>query len=116
MSYWEKRTCVSPFLLALRGPCRKESSRKSIQNIGIEQVKDVYRGPERQLWELIMASRFTSTAYYRWSKAFLEAGKNGLTRDTHRDATTDEVRQLKADNEPLKRALTDKILPQSLGQ
>ncbi|NIR12938.1 MAG: hypothetical protein GWN86_02870 [Desulfobacterales bacterium] len=27
------------------------------------------------------------TMYYRWSKAFLEAGKNGLTRDTRRDAT-----------------------------
>jgi len=76
----------------------------------------VCRGAERQLWELITGSGFTSATYCRWSKALLEAGKNGLTRDTHRDATTDEVRQLKADNEPLEQALTDKILPQSLGQ
>ena len=33
--------------------------------------------------------------YYRWSKAFLDAGKNGLTRDTQRDMTSDEVRALK---------------------
>ncbi len=33
-----------------------------------------------------------TTIYYRWSKEFLEAGKNGLTRDTRRDATGDEVR------------------------
>jgi len=25
--------------------------------------------------------------YYRWSKTSLEAGKNGLTRDTQREAT-----------------------------
>lgn len=33
--------------------------------------------------------------YYRWSKAFLDAGKNGLTRDTRRDATSEEVKRLK---------------------
>jgi gluconolactonase len=27
--------------------------------------------------------------YYKWSKAFLQAGKNGLTKDTLRDATGD---------------------------
>jgi transposase len=48
--------------------------------------------------------------YYRWSKAFLEAGKNGLTRDTRRDATAQEVRQLKEENEVLKKALAEAIL------
>jgi len=48
--------------------------------------------------------------YYRWSKAFLEAGKNGLTRDTQRDATTDEVRALKQENATLKRALAESVL------
>ena len=48
--------------------------------------------------------------YYRWSKAFLEAGKNGLTRDTQRDATTDEVRALKQENATLKRALAASVL------
>ena len=37
--------------------------------------------------------RIAPTMYYRRSKAFLEAGKNGLSRDTHRDATTEEVRR-----------------------
>jgi transposase len=39
--------------------------------------------------------------YYRWSKAFLDAGKNGLTRDTQRDATANEVRALKEENATL---------------
>ena len=50
------------------------------------------------------------TMYYRWSKAFLEAGKNGLIRDTRRDATTLEVRVLKEENEALKKALAEAIL------
>jgi len=50
------------------------------------------------------------TMYYRWSKAFLEAGKNGLTRDTRRDATAQEVKQLKEENEVLKKALAEAIL------
>ena len=41
---------------------------------------------------------------------FLEAGKNGLTRDTRRDATAQEVRQLKEENEVLKKALAEAIL------
>ena len=43
-----------------------------------------------------------NSIYYKWSKAFLDAGKNGLTRDTQRDATTDEVRRLKEENASLK--------------
>ena len=50
------------------------------------------------------------TLYYRWSKAFLDLGKNGLTRDTQRDATTGEVRRLKEENDTLKRALAESIL------
>ena len=42
--------------------------------------------------------------------ATLEAGKNGLTRDTKRDATVPEVRQLKEENADLKRALAESVL------
>lgn len=48
--------------------------------------------------------------YYRWSKSFLEAGKNGLTKDTKRDATSDEVKRLKEENEFLKKALAESVL------
>ena len=48
--------------------------------------------------------------YYRWSKAFLEAGKNGLTKDTKRDTTGDEVRQLKEESGYLKKALAESVL------
>ena len=43
--------------------------------------------------------------YYRWSKEFLEAGKKRLAGDTAREATSDEVKQLKAEARQLKETL-----------
>ena len=57
--------------------------------------------------ELCRREGIAPTMYYRWSKAFLDAGKNGLTRDTQRDATSDEVRALKDENATLKKALKE---------
>ena len=48
--------------------------------------------------------------YYKWSKEFLEAGKNGLTKETLRDATSDEVKKLKYENQQLKESLAEAIL------
>jgi transposase len=48
--------------------------------------------------------------YYQWSKAFLEAGKNGLTVDTKRDATKWEIQRLREENDALKRAVADSAL------
>jgi len=50
------------------------------------------------------------SVYYKWSKAFLEAGKNGLTKDTLRDATSDEVKKLRQENGQLKQSLAEAIL------
>jgi transposase len=41
--------------------------------------------------------------YYRWSKEFLEAGKKRLLGDTQREATNNEVADLRKENEQLKR-------------
>ena len=60
--------------------------------------------------ELCRSEGIAPAVYYRWSKAFLEGGKNGLTRDTRRDATEEEVKRLKVENEALKKALAEAIL------
>ena len=88
---------------------RKATRRKFSAEDKIRIVLEGLRG-EIPVCELARREGIAPTAYYRWSKDFLEAGKNGLTRDTHRDATTDEVRQLKADNDALKRELAEAIL------
>ena len=41
-------------------------------------------------------------SYYAWIKEFMEAGKERLTRDAVRDATQQEVHQLKRENVELK--------------
>ena len=41
-------------------------------------------------------------SYYAWTKEFMEAGKERLTRDAVRDATQQEVHQLKRENVELK--------------
>jgi transposase len=77
-----------------------------------EKIRIVLEGLRGQIpvSELARHEGIAPTVYYRWSKAFLEAGKNGLTRDTHRDATTEEVRHLKADNDALKHGLAEAVL------
>jgi transposase len=52
--------------------------------------------------------------YYRWSKEFLEAGKKRLAGDTVREATTDEVKDLRAQTRQLKEALAEVTLENRL--
>ena len=88
---------------------RSATRRKFTAEEKIRIVLEGLRG-EIAVTELARREGIAPTAYYRWSMAFLEAGKNGLTKDTHRDATTDEVRHLKADNDALKQALAEAVL------
>jgi transposase len=43
--------------------------------------------------------------YFKWSKEFIEAGKRRLSGDTLREATRDEVSELRKMNDILKREL-----------
>ena len=77
-----------------------------------EKIRTVLEGlrGEIPISELCRREGISSSIYYKWSKAFLEAGKNGLTRDTLRDATTEEVKRLKLENGDLKKAVADLTL------
>lgn len=43
----------------------------------------------------------------KWLKDFMEAGKNRLRGDTKREATSEEVEQLRQENERLKQLVAD---------
>ena len=45
--------------------------------------------------------------FYAWTKEFMEAGKERLTRDTVRDATRQEIEHLKRENHDLKQLVAD---------
>ena len=88
---------------------RRATRRKFSAEEKIRIVLEGLRG-EVPVTDLCRREGIAPTMYYRWSKDFLDAGKNGLTRDTRRDATTDEVKRLKEENETLKRALAESVL------
>ena len=46
-------------------------------------------------------------SFYAWTKDFLEAGKQRLSRDTLRDATQQEIEQLKRENTDLKQLVAE---------
>jgi len=60
--------------------------------------------------ELCRKHGIQSSVYHKWSKAFLDAGRDGLAKETHRDAKTKEVLRLKEENESLKTAVAEIIL------
>jgi len=48
--------------------------------------------------------------YYRWSKEFLEAGKQRLVGDTKRQATSEDVKDLRRENEQFKQLVAELAL------
>ncbi len=57
--------------------------------------------------------------YYNWSKTLLQAGKRRLKGDTLREANSDEVSELRQENEQLKQlvaelSLKNRVLKKSL--
>ena len=64
-----------------------------------EKIRIVLEGlrGEDSIAELCRLEGINSNVYYRWSKEFLEAGKKRLSGDTVREATSDEVKQLRTE-------------------
>src|SRR5258707_359260 len=64
-----------------------------------EKIRIVLEGlrGEDSIAELVRKEGINQNLYYRWSKEFLEAGKKRLAGDTAREATSDEVKELKAE-------------------
>lgn len=75
----------------------------------IQIVLEGLRG-EISVTDLCRREGIASVTYYKWSKDFLDAGKNGLTLETKRNATADEVKTLKQENADLRRAASEKML------
>ncbi len=88
---------------------RKYTRKKFIPDEKIRIVLEGLRG-EVPITDLCRREGIASAVYYKWSKEFLEAGKNGLTRASLRNATTDEVKNLKDENGDLKRAVAELTL------
>ena len=79
----------------------------------IRIVLEGLRG-EDSIAELCRREGINSNVYYRWSKEFLEAGKKRLSGDTAREATSDEVKQLRSEATALKETLAELLMENCL--
>ena len=120
--------------LARRSPPRSEDETESrFRQSAEETVRDIRRATRRHfsaeekirivleglrgedsIAELCRKEGIAQNLYYRWSKEFLEAGKKRLAGDTAREATSDEVKTLRAEARQLKEALAEATLENRL--
>ena len=77
-----------------------------------EKVRIVLEGlrGEVTIAELCRREGIHPNMYYKWSKDFLEAGKQRLVGDTHREADSQEVNEMRAENEQLKAVVAELTL------
>ena len=77
-----------------------------------EKIRIVLEGMrgECSIAELCRREGLAQSMYYKWSKDFLEAGKQRLAGDTIRAATTDEVKDLRREARDLKEVVAEQTL------
>ncbi len=104
---------------------KKRSAEKTVRDIrratrrkysAEEKIRIVIEGlrGEDSIAELCRREGINANVYYRWSKEFMEAGKKRLAGDVVREATTDEVKELRAESAALKEALAEQWMENRL--
>ena len=103
----------------------KDSAEKAVRDIrratrrnysAEEKIRIVLEGlrGEDSIAELCRKEGINQNLYYRWSKEFLEAGKRRLAGDVVREATTDEVKNLRQETLGLKEVVAELLLENRL--
>jgi transposase len=108
----------------------KESTEKKMRNIrrqnrkkysAEEKIRIVLGGlrGDESIAELCRREGLSQSMYYKWSKEFMEAGKQRLAGNTKRQADSTDVKDLRKQNNQLKElvaelALKNKVLKKSL--
>ncbi len=92
---------------------RRRTRKKYSAEEKIRIVLEGLRG-EESIAELCRKEGLNPNVYYRWSKEFMEAGTKRLSRDTVREATSDEVKELRAETAALKETLGEMVMENRL--
>ena len=85
---------------------RTKTRRKYVPEDKIRIVLEGFRR-EVTVSDLCRREGIKPGVFYAWTKEFMEAGKERLTRDTVRDATRQEIEHLKRENYDLKQLVAD---------
>ena len=88
---------------------RRKTRRKHSTEEKIRIVLEGLRG-EESIAALSRREGIAESLYHSWSKEFLEAGKKRLAGGTARQATSNEVKTLRAEARDLKEALAKQML------
>ena len=95
----------------------KDVRRKARKIYSSEQkiliVMEALRG-EESVAAICRRHGIAESMFYKWNKEFLEAGKKRLAGDTTREATSDEVTELRKENQRLKELVADLMLRQDI--
>ncbi len=92
---------------------RRRTRKKYSAEEKIRIVLEGLRG-EESIAELCRKEGLNPNVYYRWSKEFMEAGKKRLAGDTVREASSDEVKELRAETSALKETLGEVVMENRL--
>lgn len=88
---------------------RRKTRKKYSAEEKLRIVLEGLRG-EASIAELCRREGIHQNMYYKWSKDFLEAGKQRLAGDTTREADREEVKEMRSENEQLKALVAELTL------
>ena len=92
---------------------RRKTRRRFSAEEKIRIVLEGLRG-EESIATLCRREGLNPNLYYRWSKEFLEAGKQRLVGDTTREATSSEGTDRRQENGRLKQVVAERVLENRL--
>jgi len=103
----EKKSKTSPESIVRE--IKRRTRRKFTAEEKIRIVLEGLRG-EESITDLCRKEGIHPTMYYKWSKSFLESGKRQLNGDTIREASSNEVKELRDENDELKMLVAELLL------
>jgi len=101
----ETSAAVEATVREIRRKTRKKYSAEEKVRIVLEGLRG-----EEKIAELCRREGIHQNMYYKWSKEFLEAGKQRLVGDTKRNADNQEVEAMRSENEQLKAVVAELLL------
>ena len=101
----ETTAAVEATVREIRRKTRKKYSAEEKVRIVLEGLRG-----EEKIAELCRREGIHQNMYYKWSKEFLEAGKQRLVGDTKREADSQEVEAMRTENEQLKAVVAELLL------
>jgi len=100
-----KKSTPENFIKDIRRKTRRMFSSEQKTLIVMEGLR-----AETSVAELCRKHQINESQFYKWNKEFMEAGKKRLEGDQTREATSDEVAELRKENARLKETVADLVL------